>query len=405
MPKPFRPYAALAALAPLVVIAASVACSSKDEIEPTDVLPAGDGGTQGADVSIAKEAASDGDVVATAPFHVIGRVDRRDATGPRFSWSGTTIKAKFKGTGVTARIRDTGNDFFDVVIDGAAPKLLRVSAAEEVYELATGLTAGEHDIAITKRTEAFFGTAQLLALEPKDGALVPTPAPSGRRIEMIGDSITCGYGVLGASFDCVFPDGGNKDFSPETESEASAWGALASKELGALRSIVAWSGIGVYRDGGGGTGDQMPVRYDRALADDPGSTWDHSLAPHPDVIVVNLGTNDFATGDPGAAFQTAYNAFLKDLRTKHPDAYIVVATSPMLTDSFPEGEQRRTKSIAALNAIVAARKNEGDAKIGLLELDEQLDTDGLGCDYHPSSITQQKMAAKLVAFVKSALNW
>ncbi len=406
MPKPFRPYAALAALVPLVVIAASVACSSKDEIEPTDVLPAGDGGTQGADVSTTpKDDASDAEVVQTAPFHVIGRVDRRDATGPRFSWSGTTIKAKFKGTGVTVQLRDNGSmaggsNMFDVSIDGAAPKAIPVFPQQESYELAKDLPLGEHEVVLVKRTEPIFGVVQLLGITPTGGELVPSPVPTGRRIEMIGDSITCGYGVLGIE-PC--------NFSHETESEPSAWGALAAKELGATRTIIGYSGIGVLRDGGGDKNDQMPARYDRALADDSSSAWDHASAPHPDVVVVNLGTNDFATGDPGVAFQTAYLAFLSDLRAKHPNAYIVVATSPMLTDTFPADEARRTKSIAALKAIVAARQaGDGgapDAKIGLLELDEQVASDQYGCDYHPSTQTQQKMATKLVAFVKQAVGW
>jgi lysophospholipase L1-like esterase len=272
-----------------------------------------------------------------------------------------------------------------------------VGASKESYEIATGLTDGEHDVVITKKTEPVFGTAQLVGLVPTGGALVPTPVPAApHRIEMIGDSITAGYGILGANENC--------NFSPETESEPSAWGALAAKEVAADRSVVAWSGIGVWRDSAGGTVDQMPTRYDRAIASDPASTWTHASF-EPDAIVVNLGTNDFAQGDPGAAFETAYIAFLQKLRTTHPQAYLVVATSPMLTDSYPEGEQRRTKSLAALNRIVEARKTGGDAKVALLTIDEQTDADKYGCDYHPSTITAQKMGARLAGFLKSTLGW
>lgn len=404
MPKSFRSFAALFALAPLTVVAV-IACSSSTEEEKHEVLPAGDGGTQAADVTIATDAGDGAPQQVLAPYHVIGRVDTRDATGPRFGWPGTQVRATFTGTGLTVQIRDSEVDTFDVSIDGAAPTLLRVVAGTESYEVAKDLAAGEHQLVLTKRSESYFGIAQLLGLQPTGGALVPTPGPKGRWIEWVGDSITCGYGVLRAE-PCTNDAGADISYSPDTESETFAWGALASTALGANRSVVAYSGMGIYRDNSGSTAvDTMPVRYDRALADDPSSTWPHE-ALHPDLVVVNLSTNDYATGDPGAPFETAYGAFLAKIRTTHPNAYVVVASSPMLDDGYPqEDPNRRSKSIAALTRIVEARKTAGDAKIALLTLDEQLDSDGVGCDFHPSKVTQQKMADKLVAFVKPLLNW
>jgi len=148
----------------------------------------------------------------------------------------------------------------------------------------------------------------------------------------------------------------------------------------------------------------MPVLYDRSLADEPALRWSHEAA-HPDAIVINLSTNDFATGDPGAAFREAYLAFLRKLRGLHSNAFIVVATSSMLTDAYPEGESRRTKAIAALTSIVSTRQNEGDTNVELLILDEQLASDGYGCDVHPSKATHQKMALKLVDVLKRKLGW
>lgn len=390
-----RPFATAFSVSFVVLAtAASMACSSDDAVAPVDALTT-DGGTQNADVATPpkEDAALEADTVAKSPYHLVGRFDLRDPAGPRFSWSGTQIRATFTGTGLVVKLKDSGQSQFDVVIDGKAPTLL-VPGANESHEVATGLAAGEHTVVLTKRTETFVGVAQFLGFEPKDGALVPTPAPGGKLIEMIGDSITAGYGILG--FDPC-------PFSPQTESEPEAWGALAATELGARRHVVAWSGIGVYRSFDGETGDQMPVLYDRAVSNDATSTWDHAKV-HPDLIVVNLGTNDFAKGDPGMAFQTAYVKFLEALRQKHPDAQIAVATSPMLTDSEPPPpatEQRRTKSIAALDAIVATRKTAGDTKIARLAIDEQQSADLYGCDGHPSKDTAKKMADKLVAFAKT----
>jgi lysophospholipase L1-like esterase len=309
--------------------------------------------------------------------------------GPRLGWPGTQIRARFSGPGISIVLKDTGTSDYDVAIDGGPPVLEVVSGDTHTYELAAGLAPGEHDLVLTKRTETATGVTQVLGFS---GAVVPTPAPSGRGIEMIGDSMTCGYGVLGASQACAF--------SPDTEDEEMAWGALAAKELGALHSVTAVSGMGLLRNFGGETTETMPARYDRALADDPSSTWD-AHAFEPDVIVIDLGTNDFndGKGDPGPAFQATYTTFLATLRARHAQAHIVAATSPMLV-----GDDRTTLR-TYVQAAVSARQSAGDAKVSWLDMDQQVATDGYGCAFHPSATTQKKMATALVAHLKSHLGW
>ena len=45
------------------------------------------------------------------------------------------------------------------------------------------------------------------------------------------------------------------------------------------------------------------------------------------------------------------------------------------------------------------------AKGAAYTVDEQLASDGYGCDYHPNTVTQQKMAAALVTYLKQTLGW
>lgn len=332
------------------------------------------------------------DPVAT--IHLIGRADLRDPAGPRFSWSGTEIRARFSGTGVTMKLADSGQNQFDVSIDGAAPTLLKTSAAVD-YVLAEGLPDGEHDLFVVRRTEASFGDTQLLGITSAEGRpLVATPGHSSRRLEFVGDSISCGYGVLG-SYPCTF--------SADTESEPDAFTGLTAKALGAQHATVAFSGLGVLRDYAGGTDEQMPARYTRSLADDPSSTFAYAFPP--DAVVVTLGTNDFAQGDPGPAFQSATEAFLKTVRDASPSALVVVALTPMLSDAFPEGAQQRTKARDYLQGALEARKTAGDARLAFFEFDLQTGESGYGCDYHPNAGTQRAMAEKLTAFLAGALNW
>ena len=202
---------------------------------------------------------------------------------------------------------------------------------------------------------------------------------------MIGDSITCGYGVLGAGPGC--------GFTADTEAETHAWGALAAAQLGAWNTAIAYSGKGVIRNYGGDTIDLMPALFLRQDANDPASTWNWSYQPQ--VVVVNLGTNDYSVGDPGQAFEDAYIAFVATIRGKYPDAWIVVSSSPMLDGAD------HSSLVGHLQAVVAA----SGARVRFLDLLPQDPADGYGCDWHPSEATQRKMAAALVAEIREVTGW
>ena len=129
------------------------------------------------------------------------------------------------------------------------------------------------------------------------------------------------------------------------------------------------------------------------------STWDFTKFV-PDAVVINLGSNDFAKGDPGAAFQSAYLKFVSELRPHYPAARFFLALGPMLSSS------EYAKASTYLKAVIAARASAGDLNLTLLELGLQDSrADGFGCDYHPSLKTHQRMADKLQAALEADLGW
>jgi lysophospholipase L1-like esterase len=323
--------------------------------------------------------------VVREDVHLIGRFDQTKG----FAWPGTQIVTRFDGTAIAVELDDSGQSWFEITIDGIARSPLHPGAGRATYMLATGLAAGPHDLVIARRTESFFGTTTFFGFP--GATLIATPRPT-RLVEMIGDSITCGYGVLGAGPTC--------SFSADTEAETHAWGAFAAPLLGAAHVAIAYSGIGMARNGDGSTTGTMPERYLRTFADDPASTWSFSYSP--DAIVINLGTNDFALGDPGQAFVTSYVAFVQMLRGHYSNAQIFLATSPMLTDSYPAGAMSRTKARGYLDTIAAIL---ADPKLHVVEIAEQLPGDGFGCDYHPNEVTEHKMADALVPAIRAATGW
>ena len=353
----------------------------------------GGGGPNNGTVDAPGGGSADGRNDVMEKVHFIGRFTQE--ANPQFAWPGSAIVTRFYGTTLTLTLDDGGQNQLDVTVDGAAQPLLTLKSGMNDYTIASGLPFAHHDVVIARRTESFFGPTTYLGFTTPDGFLESTPLPGGW-IEMIGDSITCGYGVLGAGPSC--------SFSADTEAETHAWGQLAATQLHAWNTAIAYSGKGVYRNNGGDTTDPMPVLFERTLADTDGSTWTFS-GYTPDVVVVDLGTNDFAQGDPGQPYVTAFEQFLARIRSAYPSAWILVAQSPMLSDSFPQGAMLRTINAQDLATVVANRTNSGDAKVAYLDVAEQDPNDGYGCDYHPNETTQAKMAAVLVAKIREVTGW
>lgn len=329
---------------------------------------------------------------ATAPFHLIGRFDGSDPAGPRFSWPGSAIALRFSGTGIDIQLEDEGNNFFQVVVDQGTPDVMETWFGNDIYTVVAGLPDGEHDLWIERRTESAYGVVQLKALAPHGGQpLVPTPKPFQRTIELIGDSITAGFGADGIGPNC--------NASPDTMDEYYSYGAVTARALNAQHIVIAYSGIGVYRDWSGSTVEQMPVRYTRTLADDPTSTWDFSLV-QPDVVVINLGDNDFGPGDPGQPYVNAYISFVKQVRARYPQAFILLAVGSMMIDPILAQAELYTHQV--INQLAS----EGDTRISFVDLGQQnASADGLGCGSHPSVATHAHMAAKLTAAIKQVTGW
>lgn len=375
----------------LFFLAGSLACGGGGGGGGDDDASAGhDAGRDAADVP--DDAGQDAAPGPTELVHFIGRFDD-DGDTKRFAWPGTSIATRFDGTDLTIRLDDGGANLFEVTIDGEAQPVLETTAGEADYAIATGLAAGPHDVVVARRTESFFGATRFVSFS--GATLVETPVPD-RFVEIIGDSITCGYGVLGVGPYC--------DFSADTEAETHAWGSFAAAELGAAHASIAYSGRGAWRNNDGGTDQTMRELYLRTIADDAGSAWDFA-GYSPDVVVVALGTNDFAQGDPGADFVTGLLELVDGIRAHFPDPWILLAESPMLSDSYPPGEMHRSRARAHLEAAVTAAADSGDDRVVLLEIAEQQAADGLGCDYHPNETTERKMADALVARVRALTGW
>lgn len=329
-----------------------------------------------------------------AEVHFVGRFEESAPGVIRFGFPGSEIETRFSGTGISADL-ELGGGFaaFDVLVDGIAraPVVLKPGAAK--YVLAGELPPGEHPLRLIKRTSTTGSFVAFRGFTVEGGALVPTHRARSRLIEFVGDSITTGWGNL-------LPNGsGQCSTWTAMESESLAWGAVAARALEADHVAVAIPGRGVYRNQGGSTTGTMPQVWTQARPGSAVPPWDTSRLT-PDVVVINLGTNDFKAGDPGPAFNSAYRAFLQEVRAAYPGAEIVCALGTTMTGT--RLSQARTRIRAVVDGVTAG----GDSRVGFFEMPPQnCALDGCGCATHPSHKTHEKMGAALAAYLRTRLGW
>lgn len=339
------------------------------------------------------------DAAASLPrARLVGRHDLRDPRGPRCAYAACGFAVRFSGTRLVARLGDAPHegpdappdpgDVLAIAIDGGAPRSVRLAPGERDVVLAEGLPPGEHAALVRKRTEPSVGAVQLLGLAT-DGALLAPPAPTGRRLLVVGDSYATGYGVLGAGPTC--------GFSAATEDALASWAGLLADGLGAEASIVALHGRGVVENYRRDDPVTMRAYYTRALPFDPTST---AREPAADAVVVLLGTNDFAPDKDDPPSEEAFGAALADLlarvRENAPRATIVVTADPA-------AHRHRAPLYGGVAAAVRARRAAGDDRVLAHELPRATKADLTGCDFHPGPALHARIAESLLPLVRAHL--
>lgn len=324
-----------------------------------------------------------------ANLHFVGRIDLSTPLAPAFQWSGTGVLANFEGTSLGISLEDNGNQF-TVVLDGTVLPTLVTQTGVGRYDLASDLSTGAHRIEVYRQTEASFGPTQFLGFDfGEDGRSLPPQLPE-RHIEVIGDSVSTAYGVLGESTAC--------GFSADTQDHYQSYVSISARELNAELSTVAWSGKGIVYNYDEDRIDPMPSLYDRILPDSATSLWDYS-ALEADAVLINLGTNDFSTdNDPiPELFAEEYRKLLVRVRTNYPDAYILCTVGPMLNGADLDAAR------VGITTAVSQFEDAGGTQVGVWEMTTP--NASPGCDYHPSVSTHQAMSEGLTQQLRSALNW
>lgn len=316
-------------------------------------------------------------------------------TGVEFEFTGTKLYAELATEWVNdADWKPIFQPYMAVYVNGSDEPLKRfpVESGVNSYEIFSSDKAEKVKITLLKLSENAFSKVGIVSLSA-DGELKPAEPVSEKRIEFIGDSITCGFGIEAES--------AAEGFKTATENSRINYASLTAKHFNAEYNLVSWTSIGVYSNSVKEDVNEpddswtMPKIYfytDKATdgllgaGEDTLEKWDFGSFK-PRLIVVNLGTNDkdFTRGikERTDAFKDAYVKFISDVRAANPDSYILCTLGAMGQELCPQIEQ-------AVSEIA-------DEKISFMPFEVQHESDGIGAEMHPNKVTHRKMADKLIA--------
>lgn len=260
-----------------------------------------------------------------------------------------------------------------------------MNSKEEKITLFSEDSSVTKNIRIILLSEAMYGAVGVDSINVNSCAETPVkPLPKKNlSIEFIGDSITCAYGVEGAS--------SSDAFKTTTENFTKSYAYLTAQKLNADYSAVCYSGHGIvsgFSSGDKNSDSLIPPVYDINSKVSPFNTdWDFDSQKH-DVVVINLGTNDhnYVTADietRSEEFIDGYVNFLKTIREKNPDAFIICTMGTMGGEETCELVNEAVKLYA---------DDTKDSRVTYYKSALQNVNDGLGSDWHPSEVTQLKSA-------------
>ena len=322
-------------------------------------------------------------------------------SGVEFEYTGKGLSVTFTG-GQAAEIKDNEANYarMAVYVNGERQEDFLLNERTIEKKIAESPVEKTSVIRIMKLSECAMSLVVINPIEINEGEIIrPTPAKN-LKIEFIGDSITCGYGVDD-------PDPLH-DFKTATEDVTKAFSYKTATALDADFQMFSISGYGIisgYTDNPDVRHEEqliptfyesMGLSYDRVdgipAAQD--IAWDFSKY-RPDLIVINLGTNDdsYCLDDEKrqAWFASDYAKFLKRVRELNGNARIVCVLGLMGDRLYP----------SVCKAVEEYSKESGDKNIAALHLPEQDPEVGYGANYHPLESEHRKAADVLVEYIKN----
>lgn len=317
-----------------------------------------------------------------------GRIVFSGSALPKCWAPGVYEKATFKGAYCEIIINDemlygNSHNYISVIVDNNPPVRIKLTGKINNIQAPAKLADTKHTITVCKSTECGIGYIEFGGIKCK-ALLASTPRPL-RKIECIGNSITCGM-----ASDLTIPCG-----TGDWYDQHNAWlsyGAITARALNAQFHLTAESGIGLIHS----CCDKpivMPQVFDKVDLRDDSVQWDFKKY-QPGVVTICLGQNDGI--QDSTAFCGAYIRFIHKLRSYYPHAMFICLTSPMADETLLPVLKKY------LTAIVKRTVAGGDKEVYKYFFSKRYFH---GCGVHPDLEEHRQIASELIRFIKQVKHW
>lgn len=341
-----------------------------------------------------------------------------------FSASGMEVNAKCTELWVDLHVEyKTAAPFLDIIMNGARTQRILLPQGDIRLCAVKGLAGTRaNNIRILRDTQPMPDDPDLLLQitgVETDGEFLPLRNYS-MKIEFIGDSITTGEGLIGET--------GDQDWVPCCMDSVNDYTYRTAEALGAEFRVFSMSGWGVHTSWENNNRQVIPEFYETLCGMSAegagaeygaGDRWDFSRW-RPDVVVINLGTNDCGAFDTPAytdpvsgevwkmhrtadgamapedlqVFQDAVYGFLTMLRRDNPQAYLLWVYGMIGNALMPQ----------IYAAVDKFRLNTGDLRVGALELPNTLPGE-FGSRMHPGIPSHRKTAELLSKRIREIVSY
>ena len=242
------------------------------------------------------------------------------------------------------------------------------------------LKNGSHTVSLRRASAESWSETVFVTAITVDGTFAAPPVEKQRKLEFIGDSITCGYGILA---------GPTEPYRTRTEDATVNYAARMAQMLDAEARLLCISGQGVVHECTGEIGRTFSTFFDCNTRIPAEGAWDFADGWQPDAVIINAGTNDVGGKTTDEEMTAGAIAFIHKVRARYPDA-VILWTYGLMNQDF----------VSALTAAVETVRKT-DEKVWFLPLDCIYDRVGeVGANGHPGLLAHRRAANALAAFLQ-----
>ena len=309
-----------------------------------------------------------------------------------FDWVGVYLQTDFTGGAIAVDIACTKPCYHNVFIDDKWVDKIKVdTTGRQRIVLAQNLDKKKsHRLRLQRACEGNGCSTVYGFYTAKGGTLTPV-APKARMIEVYADSYTCAYGSDSPTQ--------KEHFSIETENVDHGYACIIARYFDADYAIQAHSGQGIVRNF-----NDKKQRSDYTMLDRHTQVFDNQKTPayefkayKPQLVMINLGTNDFSREvQPRPSQYTAnYTKLIKSLRNHYGNIPILCILP----------HSAHLYLCTAFNELRKCMYNDKNVYFAEPMLEVLRDGRDYGADAHPNYQGHRKIAMKLIPQISRIMDW